>query len=169
MKKIVIPALMAIFLSPFTTAEQINDHLKPDGLISQEEAIMFQNTYMQWRQENLHNAYYSKMPTSFTFELDRLKQYIAYIEAEAERLGHSDLALRVYLAAYPPGYKDNDYSETTIFFAPAAKDTGGGVNERYGPPDTGGNGQDKYTTVNAIEPFNNGGGGNGGYPTPTSD
>ena len=149
MKKILMLTLAVLLPSSFVAAD--NDHLKPDGLISQEEAVEFRDAFLQSQKESAVAKHHSNMPTEFTFELERLKQYIAYVEAEAERLGHSDLALRVYLAAYPTGYKDNYTAEPTVFFAPANRDTGG-------------NAQDKYDTIYAIEPLNHGGGGTGGYP-----
>ena len=54
-----------------------------------------------------------------TFDLETLKQYIAYVEKEAKSKGLKGLGLRVYLGAYPKGDTSvKDPGFTTVFFMP---------------------------------------------------
>ncbi|MFA7447545.1 MAG: hypothetical protein WCY77_03840 [Weeksellaceae bacterium] len=67
------------------------------------------------------------------FDLDELKQYIAYVENYAASNGYSDLGLRVYMGAKDELGQDGQvYPRQTIFFVPTTRisDTGqGGVGQ----------------------------------------
>jgi len=58
------------------------------------------------------------------FDLEDVKEYIAYVEAEAAKKGIKDgLGLRVYLGAYPNEKQYHNPGKTTVFFMPTQKST----------------------------------------------
>jgi len=63
----------------------------------------------------------------FWFDLEELKNYIAYVEQEAKELGYSNLGIRIYNGAYPndTAYHDPGYS-TVILIPTSTKSTSKG-------------------------------------------
>ena len=60
------------------------------------------------------------MPTQFiAFNLDSLKNYIAYVEQEAKKVNVAPDSLRIYLANY--GKEGRDPNHNTVFILPTAK------------------------------------------------
>lgn len=94
---------------------------QPSGTLSKEAALRLQQTYITERYNPINNVIGYEDTREFVFELSRLKQYIAHVEHYAQEKGYQDLGLRIYLGAYPPGFHQNEKTETTIFIAPAAK------------------------------------------------
>ena len=54
----------------------------------------------------------------FWFELEKLKEYIAYVEQEAETLGYNNLGIRIYNGAYPKDKKYPHPGYSTVFLVP---------------------------------------------------
>jgi len=57
----------------------------------------------------------------FWFDLEKLKNYIAYVEQEAEELGYRKLGIRIYNGAYPKdpkGRTNTDPGYSTVFLVP---------------------------------------------------
>ena len=106
---------------------------KPEGTITPEQANILEETYKEQRWSIINDNIGYKDTREFVFELNRLKQYIAFVEAEATSMGYSGLGLRVYLGAYPEGFPDvnNDRVETTVFFIPTAKFGPNEANENF--------------------------------------
>ena len=86
----------AVFINEYL--DKVN-HLKKEGLVEKNKKI--------------------KDVRDVTFDLETLKQYIAYVEKEAKSKGLKGLGLRVYLGAYPKGDTSvKDPGFTTVFFMP---------------------------------------------------
>ena len=115
--------LYAVVISTivFTSCVAPKNATKPSGTITKEQANLLEDTYITNRWETINENIGYADSREFVFELDRLKQYIAYVEAQAKAKGYSDLGLRVYLGTYPEGFNNNDKKLTTVFFIPAAK------------------------------------------------
>ncbi|MGJ8744113.1 hypothetical protein [Polaribacter sp.] len=108
---------------------------KPKTTISYEKAKELQQEYIATRAKVLNqalnkNGHFKGVTISkekrfvedvrdITFDLKTLKQYIAYVEQEAENKGLKGLGLRVYLGAYPKKDKESkDPGFSTVFFMP---------------------------------------------------
>lgn len=59
----------------------------------------------------------------FWFELEKLKEYIAYVEQEAETLGYDNLGIRIYNGAYPKDKKYPQPGYSTVFLVPTGNKT----------------------------------------------
>jgi hypothetical protein len=119
--KQLITAACIFSLIIFTSCNPVQNIEKPEGTLSRKEANLLEETYIKARWNNINAAEGYTDTREFVFELDRLKQYIAYVENEALKKGYSDLGIRIYLAAYPEGFNQNDRTLTTVFLAPTAK------------------------------------------------
>lgn len=103
---------------------------KPKQAISYEKAKVLQEEYNRTRANFLNEYLRSKGVLKkeneedvrdVWFDLKVLKQYIAYVEAEAKKQGHKNLGLRVVLGAYPNNLKYPDPGFATVFFMPTYK------------------------------------------------
>lgn len=134
---------------------------KPEGTITPDRANILEETYKEKRWNIINENIGYQDTREFVFELNRLKQYIAYVEAEATAMGYSGLGLRVYLGAYPEGFVgvDNERIETTVFFIPTAKN---GPNE-LGTKSTNNrlqdDGENNDENINGIDGLNYASGG----------
>lgn len=52
------------------------------------------------------------------FDLEVMKQYINYVEAQSKTKGYKGLGLRVYYGAYPKNAEAHDPGYATVFFIP---------------------------------------------------
>ncbi|WP_369048824.1 hypothetical protein [Tenacibaculum sp. UWU-22] len=95
---------------------------KPKNAISYEKAKALQKEYLNTRVKSIQEAYKAlgieKKPDvrDVTYSLEGLKQYLAYVEKEAEKKGLKGLGIRVYLGAYKGG-------DVTMFFMPTHQKT----------------------------------------------
>jgi len=84
-----------------TRAKFLNEHLRGKGILKKAE-----------EEEDVRDVW---------FDLKVLKQYIAYVEAEAKKKGHKNLGIRVVLGAYPNQLKHHDPGAATVFFMPTSR------------------------------------------------
>ena len=92
----------------------------PEGLISTKEARKCQKRYLTKKYKPLCKKIGFKDEMQFTFPLERIKEYIAYIEEHAKEEGYEDLGLKICLGAYKKKSEDKG-SKTTVFLVPTAK------------------------------------------------
>jgi hypothetical protein len=102
-----------------------NSSQKPKNTISYEEAKGLQQEYIKTRANSLNKILNNEKKIQgqdardVSFDLESLKQYITYVEAEAGKKGLKGLGLRVYYGAYKKTnetVKNSGYS--TVFFMP---------------------------------------------------
>lgn len=93
----------------------------PEGLISIKKARKSQKRYLKKKHKPLCEKIGFQDDMQFTFSLERIKQYIEYIEKHAEDEGYEDLGLKICLGAYKKKGSDKG-PKTTIFLVPTAKD-----------------------------------------------
>ncbi len=93
--------------------------------ISLKEAKVLEQEYVKTRANSLNKTLKSKGVIEnedvrdVWFDLNAVKEYIAYVEAEAAKKGiKNGLGLRVYLGAYPNDQKHLNAGESTVFFIP---------------------------------------------------
>lgn len=104
-----------------TNKNELQNAGKPKNAISYKEAKILQQEYIKNTVKPTVEAF-KKIGVNknedirdVTFDLDTLKEYIAYVEKEAAKKGITDgLGLRVYIGAYEKG-------EVTMFFMPTKK------------------------------------------------
>ncbi len=150
MKTIKKPMLMAIGLAILTLSceQQKKEHQPeptpevekvvkaPEGIISLADADSLYVDYSDRRANNIakiesQNQEDGKpfVPTRFVaFNIDTLKQYIAYVEQEAKKGGTKTDSLRIYFGNY--GKRNKKYlRRNTVFIVPAAEVDGdyGGI------------------------------------------
>ena len=92
----------------------------PEGLISNKEARKCQKRYLKKKHKPLCEKIGFEDEMQFTFPLERIKEYIAYIEKHAEEEGYEDLGLKICLGSYKKKGKDKG-GKTTVFLVPTAK------------------------------------------------
>ncbi|WP_299835105.1 hypothetical protein [uncultured Tenacibaculum sp.] len=110
---------------------------KPKQTITKKEGIILQKEYLETRSRFLNEFLNDKGhikgedTREVSYDLETIKQYIAYVEAEAKKKGYDGLGLRLYFGAYPKesNYKDSGYS--TIFFMPTYKKKSATMNFIY--------------------------------------
>ena len=117
--KITLTLLTCLFVFSSCCEKQNSD--KPKQAISYDQAKNLQQEYIRTRVEPALKAALSsgierkEDVRDVTFDLEAVKQYIAYVEKEAAKKGvKNGLGLRVYLGAY-------ENSEVTMFFMPTKK------------------------------------------------
>ncbi|NQY06870.1 MAG: hypothetical protein HRT68_11955 [Flavobacteriaceae bacterium] len=93
---------------------------KPEGTITKDQANLLEETYKTERYAIIDSIIDYPDTREFVFKLNRLKQYIAYVESEASEMGYSDLGMRIYLGAYPIGFDGNEKVYTTLFLTPTS-------------------------------------------------
>ena len=96
------------------------DQNLPEGLISIKEARECQKRYLKKKHKPLCHKIGFEDEMQFTFSLERIKQYIEYIEKHAEEEGYEDLGLKICLGAYEKKGKEKG-PKSTLFFVPTAK------------------------------------------------
>lgn len=101
---------------------------EPQGLVSVAEAKVMEDYYKQEFYNLLNETKSGQYPgydgavRDIWFELDELKQYIAYVENMAQEKGYSNLGLRVYFGAKDElGQDGMVYPRQTIFFVPTTR------------------------------------------------
>ncbi|MFK8059645.1 MAG: hypothetical protein AB8B78_06080 [Polaribacter sp.] len=118
------------FIIAFSSCCEEQNSEKPKEAISYERAAVLQKEYIKTRatflNEILNNNGHFKKDENLvedvrdvSFNLETLKQYIAYVEKEAKKKKLKNISLRVYFGAYPkndtevktPGF-------STVFFMP---------------------------------------------------
>lgn len=106
-----------------TRANVLNKHLNSINHFKQEQTLVKENKII----EDVRDV---------TFDLNTLKQYIAYVEKEANKKGLKGLGLRIYLGAYSNDEKDPRVKTpgfSTVFFMPThqPKEKESNVNNFY--------------------------------------
>ena len=97
---------------------------EPQNTISFNEAKEMQQEYIKTRANSLNKILdkekiiKGKDVIDVTFDLETLKEYIAYVEEEAEKKGLKGLGLRVCLGAYNKNEKVKTPGYSTVFFMP---------------------------------------------------
>ncbi|WP_299678732.1 hypothetical protein [uncultured Tenacibaculum sp.] len=111
---------------------------KPKQAISKKQALVLQREYLETRakflNEHLNSQGHIKGEDvrDVWYDIETIKQYIAYVEAAAKKKGYEGVGLRLYFGAYPKNYdrvKTPGYS--TMFFAPTYKKKGAVMNFVY--------------------------------------
>ncbi len=96
---------------------------KPEKAISVERARELQKTYLATRARILNAGLGYQDTREFWFSVEELEQYLAYVKQEGKKLGHREMGIRIYFAAYPErDAQGRNYS--TVFLAPTAKKDG---------------------------------------------
>ena len=108
-----------------TNKNELQNASKPKNAISYKEAKGLQQEFLTTRANTLNKALNFKQKIKgqdvrdVTFDLQEMKQYIAYVEAEAKKKGLNGLGLRVYFGAYPKNdTKTKSPGYSTVFFMP---------------------------------------------------
>lgn len=101
----------------------------PDKVISPERADILEEEWKRTRAVAINSSdlipgFVEEDGREFYFTIAELKQYLAYVEHESEKLGYKneDLGIRIYLGAYPAD--DNASLQpglATVFLAPTVK------------------------------------------------
>lgn len=94
-----------------------------EGLISKKEARKFQKRYIKEKLKPLCEKIGFEDGVEFTFPLNRIKDYIEYIETHAKDENYKELGLKICLGAYEKKVSDEG-PKTTIFLVPTAKGCG---------------------------------------------
>jgi hypothetical protein len=103
----------------FSACEEIID--PPQQSITSEKANTLEEEYKNTRAGIINDSLNITDTRDFWFKLETLKEYIEYVEQEAEEMGKENLGIRIYLGAYPD---NNDYPDpgfTTVFLVPTSQ------------------------------------------------
>ncbi|GAA3629997.1 hypothetical protein [Flavivirga jejuensis] len=96
---------------------------RPEKSIDYKHAILLEAEFIRTR-EKIINEYLNIEDTrEYWFELEKLKEYIAYVEQEAKTLGYQNLGIRIYKGAYPNDPKYPDPGLSTVFLVPTGNKT----------------------------------------------
>ena len=113
-----------------TNKNELQNAGKPKNAISYKEAKALQQEFLTTRANTLNKALNSEHKIKgqdvrdVTFDLQEIKQYIAYVDAEAKKKGLNGLGLRVYFGAYPKNdTKTKSPGYSTVFFMPTHQST----------------------------------------------
>jgi hypothetical protein len=132
---------------------------KPKTTINYKQAITLQKEYLETRSRFL-NKYLNEQGIiegddvrEVWYDLETIKQYISYVEAQAKKKGYENLGMRVYFGAYPKEANMGKPGYSTAFFVPTFKRKNSGMNLVY---------QDGDDNVNMtdVDGLNYGQGGN---------
>ncbi|MDD7887308.1 hypothetical protein [Flavivirga sp. 57AJ16] len=96
---------------------------KPEQAIDYEYANRLEEEYKNTRGAIINKYLEIEDTREFWFELEKLKEYIAYVEQEAETLGYKNLGIRIYNGAYPKDKKYPDPGYSTVFLVPTGHKT----------------------------------------------
>ncbi len=107
--------------------EIVKEVSTPEDIISLDEAKKYCENYERRRIPSIVKFETAQsdsdekfVPTQFiAFNLDSLKNYIAYVEQEAKKVNVAPDSLRIYLANY--GKEGRDPNRNTLFILPTAK------------------------------------------------
>jgi hypothetical protein len=135
--------LLLLCLIVFSSCcEKQNSDKPKESTITKERAIQLQKEYINTRANAINKHLYTinhfrekieplknndqliEDVRDVTFDIETLKQYIAYVEKEGAKKGYKDLSLRVYFGAYPKNDKDSRIKTpgySTVFFMPTHK------------------------------------------------
>ncbi|MDO5981469.1 hypothetical protein [Flavivirga spongiicola] len=91
---------------------------KPEQTIDYKYANHLEEEYKNTRGAIIKKYLEIEDTREFWFELEKLKEYIAYVEQEAETLGYKNLGIRIYNGAYPKDKKYPDPGYSTVFLVP---------------------------------------------------
>ena len=82
--------------------------------------------YNNWQnsRQDLIKASYPEDPSDFTFNLDDLQEYLAYVKEQSAKQGIENPGIRVYFGAHG----DDEDNKATVFFAPTAGDSSDDAN-----------------------------------------
>ena len=102
--------------------------MKSSKRISKKEAKVLEQEFVTTRTPILNESLKRKKLITdedvreVWFDLEDIKEYIAYVEAAAAKKGiNNGLGLRVYLGAYPNEKQYHNPGKTTVFFMPTKK------------------------------------------------
>ena len=91
---------------------------RPEQAIDYKYADRLEEEYKNTRGAIINKYLEIEDTREFWFELEKLKEYIAYVEQEAETLGYKNLGIRIYNGAYPKDKKFPDPGYSTVFLVP---------------------------------------------------
>lgn len=113
---------------------------KPKQTIKYDYAKKLEKEYVRTRANpldsllNKRGVIKGKDVRDIWFDLETMKKYIAYVEAESKKKGYKKLGLRVYYGAYPGNNQYPDPSYATVFFMPTHNTKGAKMNFVYQDP-----------------------------------
>ncbi|WP_010522471.1 hypothetical protein [Aquimarina agarivorans] len=124
--------LIAIFINAvaFNSCEDKAREIKaPEGTITLKEAHQLEQRYIKTRHSIINKAlgfdgYKMQDSREVWFSLERMKEYIKYVEATADKEGYKELGLRFYFGVYPDTNENIGY--TTLFAVPTTTSIPGG-------------------------------------------
>jgi len=124
--------MVSVFtISLFSSCEEPID--PPQQSITPEEANVLEEEFKETRARILNDTLGFVDTRDFWFSIETLKEYIAYVEQEGERLGKQNLGIRIYFAAYPQESNYPDPGFSTVFLAPTGQDVGSGLENGFFP------------------------------------
>lgn len=110
--------IMALFFQSCDENAKTRKIKAPKHTIDYKYANSLEEEYKRTREPIINKYLGIKDTREFWFELEKLKEYIAYVEQEGKRLGYENLGVRIYNGVYPKdrAYPDPGYS--TVFLVP---------------------------------------------------
>ena len=123
--------LIAVFL--FSSCEEIID--PPQQSISFQQANNLEEEYKRTRAGIINDSLDIVDTRDFWFSLETLKEYIDYVEQEAEEMGKENLGIRIYLGAYPQSANYPNPGFATVFFVPTSQVEESGLQKGFLPVD----------------------------------
>lgn len=101
-------------------AEQESKNVKPpEGVISVKEAKLLDKTFTETRHNLISNSLGIQDNRSSWWSIEDIENYIAYAKSKASEEGLKVNGLRIYFAAYPKDFKNQEVAgRSTLFIVP---------------------------------------------------
>lgn len=116
-----VPLLVVMFFSIVSCKKGDTDPKPtppPKQVIDYEQALELEKEFIDSRYEFINEVLEYKDTREYWFDLETLKQYIAYVEYESNKLGYENLGIRIYKGAYPKNSNYKDAGFSTVFLVP---------------------------------------------------
>ncbi len=118
---------------------------KPKKCITSKKAKKLQDRYVKVIEKALKKEFKKDICRDFSWSLEELEDYIAYVKSEAKEKGYKDLGLRFFMGKYED---DEEKGDVTMFIAPTGTKENMVLKSAVSDDDD--------DTIEDIDPYNSG-------------